>query len=691
MDRLLLYRLFMSAVIVLSVLMYAPGLSGGYIFDDFGNLVDNPSFAAGLVQQHFWAAVWSSGSGPTDRPISMFTFALQALFTGMHPWPFKFVNVLIHAANGVLIYALSRKVLGFVFEHRSTARNWLISPELLAIFVSAAWLFSPVQLTAVLYIIQRMESLSAFFVLCGLLMYWQGRMRLMQGQRFAWLLVWSGLIGGTVLATFSKETGVMLPLYAFLLEWLVLRGRGISGFEPKLIFVFVLVLFLPGIAGLLYTLPSVLNGTAYAGRPFDLPQRLWTEGRVLVDYLHWLIAPTPNALSLYHDDIPISTGWLSPWTTAGSWALIAGLIGLALWFKNRAPLFALGVLWFFGGQVLVTTYLPLELVYEHRNYLPSWGVYIALFGVIFSWQPADPERQKILRTLTVSGIIALIFLFGAFTTLRAHIWGNPYRLAYFEATTHPDSPRASYDLARVMMILAPSADSSMFQMGMAQMARTAQLPGANLQAEQAMIFMAAKNRLKVKTAWWDAMRAKIKRQPMSAEDVSSLFSLINCGTNGVCKYTEQDRMQLGKTLGFAATRYPKDAGIVTLYANYAANVAHDFPLAYNLMQRAVTLMPNKFDYWNNLVMMQAALGDFSSAKVGIERMRELNGKGIHDVSIAAVERTLESKEIATENPAANTINKNMIFSDSVDALAPSRSSEAAMPVPNVGHTGGGKP
>lgn len=647
-------RLLLITMLLLAVLVYWPGLSGGFVLDDFGNLVDNAAMAPGAVRSHFWAAVWSSGSGPTDRPLSMLTFAIQVWFTGLAPWPLKFVNVLIHIANGLLVFALVRAVVHWVAQKEKTRPHagWLVAPNTLALLVTAAWLLSPMQLTAVLYVIQRMESLASLFVLLGLWLYWQGRMRLLAGQAGGWWRVWVGLVGCTGLAAFAKESGVMLPVYAFLLEWFLLRGRTAAGFEPKFIGLFLLVLVLPGIAGLLYTLPSALNGTAYASRPFDLAQRLWTEGRVLIDYLHWIIAPTPNALGLYHDDIRVSTGWLAPWTTAASWAVIAGLIGAAVWLKNRAPLFAFGVLWFFAGHLLVSTYIPLELVYEHRNYLPSIGVFVALFGLMFAWQPRDPERRSVMRTLMMAGALALIALYAGFTALRAQIWGNPYRLAYFESTTHPESARASYELARVMLIMAQGVDSPLFQMGMAQMQNTARMPGSSIQADQALIFMAAKNNLPVQTAWWNNLRAKIARQPLSAEDVSALYSLINCGTNGVCHYTPQAIAELGQTLQAAVNRYPTNAGVLTLQANYAANIIHDFPLAYTLMQQAVALEPKKFSYWHNLVTLQTAAGNVNDARVGIERMNELNGKGIHDASIAAAKAALENKVAAMAREAA---------------------------------------
>lgn len=726
-------RLLLLLVLLLTVAVYGLGLSGGYIFDDFGNLVDNPAFAQISNHQSFWQAIWASGSGPTDRPISMLSFALQAWFTGLAPWPLKLVNVLIHLINGVLIFLLSRAVLAWLFvaeaapaqhtpppqplgtdapppqpvQSRGAARlasppikgegvmapppcgkesippppcgkesiapppcgeglgrgakqallphgpgrgwggganHWLITPNTLALLVAAAWLLSPMQLTAVLYVVQRMESLAALFVLLGLLAYWHGRQQLIHGQRQGWRWVLGGLIGGTLLATFSKETGVMLPVYAFLLEALVLRGRGSNGFEGRLIPLYAVFLVAPGILGMLMTLPSALNGSGYAGRPFDLAERLWTEGRVLFDYLHWLIAPSPNALSLYHDDIPLSTGWLAPWTTAASWAGIAALLGIAWWLRQRAPWIALGIFWFFAGHSLVSTYIPLELVYEHRNYLPSWGVFLALFGLMFAWSPPDAERARVMRTLMLSAALALIALYAGITALRAQVWGNPYRLAYFEATTHPDSPRASYDLGRMMLIMAPGIDSPLFQFGMQQLEQTRKLPGASIQADQALIFMSAKNHLPIAPDWWQDIRHKLDHQPPSAEDVAALFSLIQCGYNGVCHYSAADLAALGHTLHYAVARYPQNAGLITLLANYEANLTHEFSAAYGLMQQAVALDPKNFSYWNNLVTLQIAAGQLANAAVGIERMGECNAKGTHDAEIAAARAALAKKE-----------------------------------------------
>ena len=115
-------RLILVLLLILTVIAYWPGLSGGFVFDDFGNLVDNAAFAPDAVHAHFWGSVWSSGSGPTDRPISMLTFAIQAWFTGLAPRPLKLVNVLIHLGNSLLVFYLSRSLFSFVFD-RLSQRN----------------------------------------------------------------------------------------------------------------------------------------------------------------------------------------------------------------------------------------------------------------------------------------------------------------------------------------------------------------------------------------------------------------------------------------------------------------------------------------------------------------------------------------------------------------------------------------
>ncbi len=637
--------LALAALALLGWLVYLPGLHGGFVFDDFSNIVDQPALAPQALSAHFWQAVWAGRAGPFSRALSMLSFAWQIRVWGMQPLPMKVFNVLLHLLNAGLVAWLSLRVLEWVDAREREQRpgpvsQWVLAPRVLAVLVAGAWLLAPIQLTAVLYVVQREESLAATFVLLGLLGYWHGRMLLRTAvhsggsQRRAWAWIWAGMLGGTSLAALAKETGIMLPAYAAVLEWVVLRAdvgapaASSAGREARcsLLGVYGLLLVLPGLLGLAWLLPGVLSGAAYAQRAFTLGQRLLTEGRVLVDYLHWILLPDPGTLSLYHDDVVASSSWLHPWTTAPSWLLLAALLGAGLGLRRRRPVVSLGILWFFAGHSLVSTFVPLDLVYEHRNYLPCWGVFLAAFGLLGTWRVREPGHWRTVAGVLCAGLLAL---YAGFTAIRAQIWGNPVRLAYFEATAHPRSPRAVYDLGRVLYLIAPKVDSPQFREARRAMVQASEIPGADLQALQALVFMQARQGLPVPAAWWQELRATVSRQQLGVENVVALYSLVQCAVDKVCRYQPADLEQLGALLDAGVHAHPDNAEMITLRANFEANVSHRFPQAYADMLRAVALDPGSFAYWKNLAQLQIAARQLPQAAVSLERLRELDPFGLH--------------------------------------------------------------
>src|SRR5690606_27131700 len=137
---------------------------------------------------------------------------------------------------------------------------------------------------------------------------------------------------------------------------------------------FIVVLWLPMLLGLVWLLPGLLKPGGWAAREFSLETRLLSEARIVICYIGWIVLPTPQSLSFYHDDYLPSAGLLQPWTTLASMLAIAALLGFAWWQRLRRPLLALGIGLYFAGHVLTATILPLELVYEHRNYFSSFGL-----------------------------------------------------------------------------------------------------------------------------------------------------------------------------------------------------------------------------------------------------------------------------------------------------------------------------
>jgi len=616
----------------LTVAVYAPGLTGGWLFDDYPNIVDNPG-----VQPHdanlgsLVRAALSSPSSEFKRPLASLSFAANYLAAGLDPYWMKFTNLVIHLLNGVAVFFLARLLLRR-FRDEPTA-GWL------AALIAGAWLVLPINLTGVLYVVQRMESMANLFVLIGLLGYVHARGRLQEAgptDGFAWryyLLCIASLVLATGLGLLAKETAVMLPLYAVLTEWVVFRFQDTNArFDWRIAALFLAVLVVPLVAGLAWLLPSVLNPSYWATRDFTLTTRLLSEARIVTDYIGWTILPTPAALSFYHDDFVPSSGWLHPSTTlAGATALALLLVG-ALWLRRRRPLAALGILLFMGCHLLTGTILPLELIYEHRNYFASFGLLLTIIPLLAAPQrtiggptaTSAPESSQALpmavaRNMALAG---LVLLWVTQTALTAYAWGDPLRLAAELADRASASPRAQYELGRTYIIYSRYDPGSPFTLlAYAPLERAMKLPGSSILPEQALIFMNARMGLPLKTAWWDSMIAKLKSHKPGVQDESSLGALTQCSRENLCQLP-RNRM----TAAFeAALSHPApSARLLAMYGDYAWNVLGDHELGLRMTQAATRAAPDEPAYLITETRMLVAMGRVRAAQNSYKLLRRLN-------------------------------------------------------------------
>ena len=416
--------------------VYWPGLSGSFMFDDFPNIVDNSALRVfdGSLSS-LVAASGNGGASPLGRPLSVASFALNLHAYGANPFSFKLVNLLIHLTNGLLIFVLIRQLWARVFCSTNARYS-----SLAAIWVTALWMLHPINLTPVLYVVQRMTGLAALFTLAALCLYLYGRQT--PRRYIAWIAISISLLLCWPAAIFSKETGVLLPLFIFLCEWLILGSFHSISRKIKWLSVILVGLALVGV--LIAKWDFATSG--YAGRDFGLFERLMTEARVLWFYLLQLLAPLPNFFNLYHDDIAISHSLLSPPQTL--LAIIAWLfiISLAIYQHKRWPLFSFAVFWFLAAHVLESTLLPLEIAFEHRNYLASLGIFIWLAALLF---PQHEQSNGQVTRLALA--LSFLFFCGLITALRADQWGDEYRRTQLEAASHPNSARTNYDAAVIIV------------------------------------------------------------------------------------------------------------------------------------------------------------------------------------------------------------------------------------------------
>ena len=447
-KTLILVVLF--ALLSSGLLAYWPGINAPFVFDDFANIVDNsflrlPDLTVGSL----FNAATSTESGPLKRPIPMVSFALNYYFSGNSndTFAFKLTNVLIHVINSMQIFAIFYIGTVRAFPKGICTTTPASSTQVAVILSGSAallWLLHPIHLTSVLYVVQRMTSLSAMFVLSAILTYLYGRSVAVSGKP---VRGWTTAIAGTIVFGFlgllSKENAALLPLYILLIEITLFRSEfplalwdRLNLKQRALIIVAVFVCLLIATS---YAVAFSLPG--YENRVFNFTERVLSQPRILLFYLSLIFFPRADKFGIFHDDIALSTSIINPWTTLPSLLIILGLIVLAFFLYGRHKLLAFAILWFFVSHLMESTVYPLELAHEHRNYLATIGPIIAIFYLSgMAVHRLDDNRVWWLPAL-------FLVLFTINTPLRAWHWSDLASLHVFEATNHPNSARAQASLA----------------------------------------------------------------------------------------------------------------------------------------------------------------------------------------------------------------------------------------------------
>jgi tetratricopeptide (TPR) repeat protein len=439
----------LSLLVLLAGLVFLPGMSGPFVFDDATNILTNTYIQTHTLDARaLYHASYSLAAGPLHRPIAMLSFALNYYFAGSFddPTPFKLTNIAIHAINGLLMFWLLRLVFARLVRigwrpgpARLTDRH---IPILLAAGVTLLWLVHPIQLTSVLYVVQRMVSLAALFTLLGLIGYIKGRERTISGKAGGTALIALSLAGCGTLGVLSKENAILLPVFALTLEYTLFRSERPwstwAQIPPRTRWLVIAIVAIAAIALFGWTLHYTLPG--YQTRNFNLLERVLTETRVLFFYIFLILAPRIDRFGLYHDDIPLSTSILTPWTTLPSIVGLIALFALGLASAKRHPLLSLGILWFFTSHLLESTIISLEITHEHRNYLASLGVLLVVIHLI----NRAAFKFDSIRIWALLPLLAIVF--SAVTLMRSSQWSDFNTLAHYEAHHHPDSPAAQLNL-----------------------------------------------------------------------------------------------------------------------------------------------------------------------------------------------------------------------------------------------------
>ena len=408
--------LLLSALIIIS---YSNSLYSPFTLDDRHTFIDEPAVYIDKISVATLTELSHSMFGKT-RFIPMVTFAANHyLFhlTGSFA-QYHLTNIFIHILATIALAFLLKGLLATQVGKqtlKSFPRNHFI------FFVCALWALNPVQTNAVTYLVQRMASIVALFYFLTVAFYIHARLSVITKSK---IMLYAGALIAACCAFLSKENSATLPLAILLTECMFLSpGRTkelLSKIPPRFWIVLgvTVILLLP-----LGKSPwqSILSG--YDIRNFTLVERLLTEARVVVFYMSLLILPLPSRLNLDHD-FPISTSVFSPPTTIMAILFLIALLAAAIKFRSKYPLFSFGIFWFFLNLLVESTFVPLEIIFEHRLYLPAAGFFIAILGIVdtsLQHVPRQP-RNDITYHITVLLLTICLCTSSVLTTLRNNDW-----------------------------------------------------------------------------------------------------------------------------------------------------------------------------------------------------------------------------------------------------------------------------
>jgi hypothetical protein len=559
-------RFGLPALLLITAIIYWPALDSRFLGDDYTNL----RHLDGVGEYGYAYYIFGSGrAGPAGRPIALASFAVQHDSWPDSPFDFKLVNLFIHLANGCLIFIICRLLGGMALPGPYGNGASLAT--------TALWLLHPIQLSTTLYAVQRMTLLSAFFTLLGIVVYLSMRVRhraRMNPYRDGMLgvLLWIVML----LAVFSKENGILLPVYLLCIELTLLRNYLKPPYWTRWTGIFLIfpIACLIGYLGLNFN--AQLGG--YTLRGYSMFERVLTEAVVLTDYLKLFLMPDPSAFSLYYDDYGVVTSDFS-----GKFLMRATVLAFlsvsACLAVNKIPVYSFAILWFLGGHALESTYLNLEIYFEHRNYLP-------LFGVVFflAWGAAklfDRTKKKIvlIPCLAYLGFTVTI------TVLEVDLWSKPALQIVEWSKNRPDSIRGRLDLYNLYVSRAEyqSAKSVIEELKLLE-------PGLFYPYVHQIFLDHCKVNIPYNTRQWQQLlEIAAAGKPPGPRLVPALDNLVLAALKKTCPSLEPENL---KRLLFTLIHNRN-------YGNYHVAVFYDFLSSLEIMsgnlEKAITYLRNSND------------------------------------------------------------------------------------------------
>ena len=428
---------------LLILIVYSNSFHAAWHLDDYQNITRNPQLhkIKNLNFSNLWASVHSPGTQRIFRPVAMLSFALNWHIASNHVFGYHIVNLSIHLLTAFFLYL----TIVNLFKTPNLKDRYRDNAGFIALLAVTLWAVHPIQTQAVTYIVQRMAAMAAMFYILSIYFFIKARLEPIKKYSYIFYLC-CGM--SFLLGIGSKENAITLPIALGLIEVLFFRDlndqrarkRCLIGLIAAAIIIFFTGVFIFFNGNML----SLLKGSSF--RLFSPIERLMTEPRVVVFYLSQIFYPVISRYSIEHD-IAVSTSLLTPWTTLPGIILIFALIGFGLSQMRKRPILSFAILFFFLNHLIESSIIPLELVFEHRNYLPTVFVFLPLAVGVKWLLDYYQQRNKGLGFTLAAFVTILIMLLGSATYIRNGAWATERSLWEDAARKAPGSNRPLHNLA----------------------------------------------------------------------------------------------------------------------------------------------------------------------------------------------------------------------------------------------------
>ena len=434
---------FHSALLLcICLLIYGGIWQNGWHLDDFGNILNNT--ALHITDIHpatlfttFYAH--PEETGRLYRPISNFSFALNWFFNQDRTEGYHLVDIFIHFFTAVMLYFSTLLLLQ---SPALQIKNWSETyRENIAILSTVLWVSAPIHTSAVTYIVQRMAQLAAFFSISAIYCYLKARLHSSRTQQIIFVICFFCC---ALLALGSKENAVLLFPSILLIEGIFfLQFQRILSFARKNTYLFLFFFLTVTVLAVFFSWNFIeAQSLNYEHRSFTLSERILTEPRILLFYLSQIFFPSVSRLSIAHD-IVLSVSLFSPWQTSFAILSCIGLIIFSLFSFYKRPLIAFAILYFFLNHLVESTVLPLELIFEHRNLLPSFFLFlpVATFVVNYIY------HNKWATVFCNIACTAFLLQSGLATVERNKAWKDAGTINQDAISKAPNDARSKLNLA----------------------------------------------------------------------------------------------------------------------------------------------------------------------------------------------------------------------------------------------------